>query len=151
MIGRTTLLWLALAMLVVFGLFHVKYQVAALEEELVRLNAATLREQSQIHVLEAEWSYLNRPSRLEELAERHLALKPLATQQLTAIATLPVRPARNETLLNDPATVAKVLPLRKPPLEARTAPTSVPAASAATGHAFSGTATPVGLALESPR
>lgn len=118
MIGRTTLLWLGLASLVMFGLFHVKYQVAALEEELNRLNAATLREQNQIHVLEAEWSYLNRPSRLEELSERYLDLKPMMPNQLTSIAALPKRPTL-EDLAKDPSVVAKILPPRKPPVPSR--------------------------------
>lgn len=120
MIGRTTLLWLALAALVGFGLFHVKYQVAALEEELTRLNAATLREQTQIHVLEAEWSYLNRPARLEELAERHLALRPLDPAQLGTVAALPLRPADRD--LEEGARIAKLAPPPKPPVPAAKGP-----------------------------
>lgn len=131
MIGRTTLLWLALASLVMFGLFHVKYQVAALEEDLTRLNAATLREQNQIHVLEAEWSYLNRPSRLEELSERYLQLKPMQPTQLTSIAALP-RPPTLEEFARDPAVVAKILPQRKPGMPADTAPQRTPAAPTVT-------------------
>lgn len=131
MIGRTTLLWFGLASLVMFGLFHVKYQVAALEEELTRLNAATLREQNQIHVLEAEWSYLNRPSRLEELSERYLELKPMNPNQLTTIAALPKRPTL-EDFARDPAVVAKILPQRRPPMPTNNAPPRVPAAAAPT-------------------
>jgi cell division protein FtsL len=118
MIGRTTLLWLALAALVGFGLFHVKYQVMALEESLSRLNTATLREQNQIHVLEAEWSYLNRPSRLEELSERYLELKPIAPSQLATVASLPKRKT-DEEILADPSRIAKIMPPRKPPVPGR--------------------------------
>jgi len=116
MIGRTTLLWLALAALVGIGLFHVKYQVMTLEEELNRLNAATLREQNQIHVLEAEWSYLNRPSQLEELAERYLGLKAISPQQLSTVAALPRRPAIETDMSDDPNRIAKMVPPRKPPV-----------------------------------
>lgn len=153
MIGRTTLLWLALAAAVVFGLFHVKYQVAALEEDLNRLNVATLREQNQIHVLEAEWSYLNRPSRLEELAERYLTLKPLAPQQLTTVSALPIRPERDNT----PAVIAKIVPPRKPATLARQPASNPPVANAPSVNAkaapqpLSAPATPVGLALEGRR
>jgi cell division protein FtsL len=159
MIGRTTLLWLALATLVVFGLFHVKYQVAMLEEELGRLNAATLREQTQIHVLEAEWSYLNRPSRLEELAERYLDLKPLAPHQLTAISALPIRPTR-EDASHDSDAIAKILPPRKPPMLARlpaspalsmTAPSFPANAASHPTPPQPAPTTPVGLALEGRR
>ena len=90
--GRSTFLWLTLAIIVGFGLFHVKYQVQDLEEELARLNAAILKEQQQIHVLRAEWSYLNTPSRLEKLAARHLDLLPVETAQIGSISSLPWRP-----------------------------------------------------------
>ena len=159
MIGRTTLLWLGLAAFVVFGLFHVKYEVAALEEELGRLNAATLREQNQIHVLEAEWSYLNRPSRLEELAERYLELKPLAPEQLTTLSALPKRP-QSANGANDPSVIAKMLPPRKPPALARPPGSSAPPTSVASQSPPRSTqpiahppapAVPVGLALEGRR
>ncbi|MEE8279091.1 MAG: hypothetical protein V3R55_00130 [Alphaproteobacteria bacterium] len=91
--GRSTFLWLTLAAIVGFGLFHVKYKVQALEEELSHVTAATLKEQQQIHVLKAEWSYLNQPSRLEELAGRHLDLAPVRTPQIGTIADLPLRAA----------------------------------------------------------
>jgi cell division protein FtsL len=128
MIGRTTVLWLVLAMLVGIGLFHVKYQVMTLEEELNRLNAATLREQNQIHVLEAEWSYLNRPSQLEELAERYLGLKAISPQQLSTVAALPRRPAIETDMSDDPNRIAKMVPPRKPPMP--TASTRAPNAPA---------------------
>ena len=38
MIGRGTLLWLALAIVAGAGLFHVSYRVQSLEEELTRVN-----------------------------------------------------------------------------------------------------------------
>lgn len=153
MIGRTTLLWLALAALVVFGLFHVKYQVAALEEELTRLNAATLREQNQIHVLEAEWSYLNRPSRLEELADKYLELKPMTANQLTTVADLPKRPTL-EDFAKDPSVIAKILPPRKPPQPARVPPEPVPSVTASVpSHPtqLPAPVTPVGLVMEGRR
>ncbi len=91
--GRSTFLWLTLVIIVGFGLFHVKYEVQALEEELAGLNAAILKEQQQIHVLRAEWSYLNTPARLEELAARHLDLRPVETAQIGSLSSLPWRPA----------------------------------------------------------
>lgn len=156
MIGRTTLLWLALAAFVVFGLFHVKYEVASLEDELGRLNAATLREQNQIHVLEAEWSYLNRPSRLEELAERYLELKPLAPEQLTTLGALPKRPQSADGT-NDPSLIAKMLPPRKPAMLARAPAAATPPTVTAPQPSRPQIAQPpaptlpVGLALEGRR
>jgi cell division protein FtsL len=139
-----------------FGLFHVKYQVMALEEELTRLNAATLREQNQIHVLEAEWSYLNRPSRLEELADRYLDLKPITPNQLGTIADLPKRPTLDD-FVRDPNVIAKIMPPRKPPVPSVPVPAaqspamtaSLPSpAPANAAHPLPAPVTPVGLVME---
>jgi hypothetical protein len=122
MIGRTTFLWLLLAALAGYALFQVKYEVVTLEEELARLNAATLREQNQIHVLEAEWSYLNQPQRLEELNERYLHLKPINPAQFGSVASLPPRPEPvpgSEPGTRLPGTegmIARMIPPRRPAL-----------------------------------
>src|SRR5262245_19624357 len=91
MIGRGTLLWLALAVIAGAGLFHVSYRVQSLEEELTSVNRDILREQETLHLLRAEWSYLNEPTRLAELTRRHLALAPLAAAQMVRIEDLPLR------------------------------------------------------------
>ncbi len=88
---RSTCLWLALAAVVGFGLFHVKYEVQRLESELHQLNSEILKEQRQIHVLKAEWSYLNRPERLSALASRHLDLVPMDAGHSGSIKDLPMR------------------------------------------------------------
>ena len=77
MIRLSTLLWFGLALVTGFGLFHLKYEVQALEDELVRLNRSILAEHEAIHVLKAEWSYVNQPQRLQALANRHLDLRPM--------------------------------------------------------------------------
>lgn len=74
-----------------FGLFQVKYEVQRLETELHQLNSEILKEQRLIHVLKAEWSYLNRPERLSALARRHLDLVPMDTGHSGSIEDLPMR------------------------------------------------------------
>ena len=91
MSGRATLLWLALAIVAGAGLFHVSYRVQSLEEELMQVNRGVLREQETIHLLHAEWSYLNEPARLAELTRRHLPLAPLSASQMVRIEDLPLR------------------------------------------------------------
>lgn len=86
MIRPTTVAWLALALLIVVGLFHVKFQVQALEDELVRLNRQIDGEQEAIHVLKAEWSYVNQPQRLQDLSSRYLELRPLTPRQIVNLA-----------------------------------------------------------------
>ena len=91
MIGRGTLLWLALAIVAGAGLFHVSYRVQSLEENLTQVNRDILREQETIHLLRTEWSYLNEPTRLAEMTSRHLALAPLSSGQMVRIEDLPLR------------------------------------------------------------
>ncbi|MGQ0663363.1 MAG: cell division protein FtsL [Pseudomonadota bacterium] len=92
MIRLSTGLWLALAAVLGYGLFHLKHEVKALEDELFRLDRAVLAELEAIHVLRAEWSYVNQPQRLQELAGRHLDLRPMRPTQLGRAADLPARP-----------------------------------------------------------
>jgi cell division protein FtsL len=94
--------WSVLAALVGFGLFHVKYQVQALEDRLAQLNRSIVHEQEQIHVLHAEWTYLDRPERIEELSKKFLDLAPPKPDQIGSIAQLPMRPAE-ESSPSDPS------------------------------------------------
>ena len=80
------------------ALFRVSYDVSALDERLQTLNRQIVADQQAIHVLRAEWSFLNQPARLEELSRRYLDLQPLAGAQIAGAAALPVRlPVAEET------------------------------------------------------
>jgi hypothetical protein len=72
-------------------LFQVKFEVQALEKQLKSINAQIYNNQQAIHVLTAEWSHLNEPSRLTELNERYLRLVPIAAGQLARLDDLPPR------------------------------------------------------------
>jgi hypothetical protein len=91
MIRLSTLLWIALAGAVGFGVFQLKHEMQALEDELFRLNRSIMAEQQAIHVLKAEWSYINQPDRLQALVKRHLDLEPVRPAQLGTLADLPER------------------------------------------------------------
>jgi len=82
MIRQATLLAILLAAALSVVLFGVKYQVQDLEGELSAIDRDVLNEERAIHVLRAEWSHLNNPERLRQLAERHLNLKPVSPRQL---------------------------------------------------------------------
>ncbi len=74
-------------------LFHIKQQVRELEEELGIVQRDILRHQEAIQVLRTEWSYLNRPARIAELAERHLEMKLLTARQYVGFEEIPYRAA----------------------------------------------------------
>ena len=88
----STVFWVALIGVMAFGLFQLKYAVQAREDELARLSRELIASEETIHVLHAEWSYLNRPERLAALAARHLDLAPMAAGQIGALDSLPLRP-----------------------------------------------------------
>ena len=79
-----TLLWLFLAALAGGALFAISYDVLALEEDLEDLNRAIVEEQTAIRVLQAEWSYLNNPSRLRTLTDEVADLQPVGPGQILA-------------------------------------------------------------------
>jgi cell division protein FtsL len=87
------LLWLGITAAVAFGVFLVAYEVRQLEEKRDQIHRDIADAERDIHVLRAEWSYLNSPHRLDALAQRHLDLGPLQGPQMIAIEDLPARNA----------------------------------------------------------
>lgn len=90
MMRGATLLWAALAAAVGTGLFLLKYEVQGEEQRLHALHKDIVDTREEIHVLKAEWSYLNDPLRLREQAERHLGLHPLKPGQMASIEQVPM-------------------------------------------------------------
>ncbi len=75
-----------------FVLYHVKYETQAEERHIRNLKAELAVEQDAIQVLRAEWSLLNQPERLDDLAKRYTDLEPLGPAQIVTLADLPSRP-----------------------------------------------------------
>jgi len=91
--GKTWLFWGGLIAAAGGVLFQTSYDVQDLEEKLAGLNRKIVSEQESIQVLKAEWSYLNDPTKLEEMARVHLALQPVEARQFLALDMIPMRPA----------------------------------------------------------
>ena len=70
MIRLGTFVWLALLTMIGVGLYQVELGVLAKESELKQINRQIDANREATHVLEAEWSYLNDPTRLADLARR---------------------------------------------------------------------------------
>ena len=95
----TIAVWFTLAAGAVAAMFHITFEVEKLESRLHQVNREIVREQEAIHVLQAEWSYLNRPSRLETLSQELLPnLLPVAAVQFTTFARLPKRDENGKVL-----------------------------------------------------
>lgn len=85
---RSTLLWSVLAFSVVIGLFVVKHRVQTLEDRLHALNAEIITDRDAIQVMQAEWSYLNQPARLEALSKRLLGMDAPVSAQTVSMQEL---------------------------------------------------------------
>ena len=85
----TLSLWVALTCLVGFGMFVMKNQVQNLEKELASINRNIEEDVKTIHILKAEWSHLNNPSRLRALATKHISLDQLKAEQIINYSALP--------------------------------------------------------------
>jgi len=120
MIRPTSAILLVLAAAAGGALFHVSFEVSALDDRLGTLNRDIKSDREAIHVLKAEWSFLNQPERIEELARRHLDLTPVSGKQLTGAGTLPVRQPRVRDRSPEAADRVRFSPQVLPPYLKRT-------------------------------
>jgi hypothetical protein len=92
MIRLGTFIWLAVLTLIGVGLYQVELGVLAKEAELRQINHQIDADRDAMHVLDAEWSYLNDPTRLADLARRYTDLVPTTTTQIATFDQLLPRP-----------------------------------------------------------
>ena len=71
--------------------YTIKYETILQAEQLQKLKKQAHREREAIAVLKAEWQYLNRPDRLQALADKHLDLQPLQITQMVRLSDIPNR------------------------------------------------------------
>ena len=69
-------------------IYQVKYEARALDAEIAALAKRIDEERDAIAVLRAEWSLLNRPERIQRLAQKHLKLAPAKPGQLVTLDTV---------------------------------------------------------------
>ncbi|AWJ84605.1 hypothetical protein TSH58p_14360 [Azospirillum sp. TSH58] len=126
---KSALFWGGLIAAAGFVLFETSYEVQELEERLGSLNRKIMVEQEAIQVLKAEWSFLNDPTRLENLSREHLALQPTEARQFVAMNIVPMRPS--------PTVAPEEAPL--PPMVRNQTPGKAPnVATASTGDSVVG-------------
>lgn len=85
-----------LVLLGAFWLYQVKHQAKMTEAQIATLQKQIADEKEALLLLKAEWSYLNRPERVQQLASRfaeQLGLKAVTTYQIGEKSDLPERPA----------------------------------------------------------
>ena len=98
-----TVVWFCIVVAVGYAMFQVKYEVMQQEQTLAGLNKRITDGREQIRVLTAEWSYLTRPSRIEELSSRFLHLTGMSSAQILPLSAVPERADAGAPLTARPA------------------------------------------------
>jgi cell division protein FtsL len=108
-----------------YVIYQVKYEAKGLDAEIASLNKQIEAEHDSIAELRAEWSLLNRPERIERLAQKYLKLAPSKPTQLVTLDTVSDRdfnPARLEAAAQSAAEVKPTKSSNKPAVAAASAP-----------------------------
>lgn len=85
--------WLLGAAITGMGLYGIAYEVEQMEKDLSALERDIVRERENIHVLEAEWAYLARPERIEDLSRQFLPnMQVLRADRIGSYDDIPYRP-----------------------------------------------------------
>jgi hypothetical protein len=88
--------------------YRIKMESTSRTERVLRLHADIREQRDAIAALRSEWAKLDAPLRLQGLAERHLALKPLNAMQYDSLKNLPERPP-NFTRSGDPDPIGAMI------------------------------------------
>ena len=116
-----------------YVIYQVKYDARALDEEIASLGKEIDIERDSLAVLRAEWSLLNRPERIERLAEKYLKLAPVQPRQLVTLDSVTdrdfTRPREEVAATTTPAPAAANGQGSKP-AKAPAAPTMAEASTA---------------------
>jgi cell division protein FtsL len=86
------LLVLATLIFAAADVYKIKFDSTRQAERLAKLRQEIRRERDSIASLRAEWTELDRPDRIQDLAKRHLTLKPVDVYQFDSLDKLPERP-----------------------------------------------------------
>jgi cell division protein FtsL len=72
--------------------YKIKFESTREAERLAKLRMEIRREHDVIASLRAEWSKLDNPARIQNLAKRHLSTRPIDPKQFDRLDRLPQRP-----------------------------------------------------------
>ncbi|MFZ4763130.1 MAG: cell division protein FtsL [Alphaproteobacteria bacterium] len=93
---RITVFWLGLLAVSAGLAVTISNKVHHLEKQKRMILADVQHHEENRRVLQAEWSYLNEPARLESLAKRYLGMQAVNQQKLVFVGSLPARSTNND-------------------------------------------------------
>jgi cell division protein FtsL len=86
------LLVIAALILAASFVYKIKFDSTLQAERVGKIAAELRRERNAIANLRAEWAKLDTPGRIQDLANRHLAMKPVGPTQFDNLDRLPDKP-----------------------------------------------------------
>ena len=98
-----TILWFMFTIVIGSYYFVLTNDVQNLERELAQINNDIKNDIRDIHILEADWSELNNPERLQSLAAKYISLDFIRPEQIINYSALPLE----GELLENPTMFAK--------------------------------------------
>lgn len=107
--------WIFVVSVSLFVLYRVKYEVQSLQAQVADTQRQLETEKQTLHIVAAEWAYLNRPERLRQLASKYFSSSGVTVDQIAEIEAIPF-PKQMEASAAPPlaATPAGFKPLADP-------------------------------------
>lgn len=91
--------------LMVFGLigcagyvYDIKYRATGEAQQAQKLRNEIRAEKDRIAQARADWARLSSPDRVQELAARHLKMKPIEPRRFGSVAAIPDRPVPTDAI-----------------------------------------------------
>ena len=98
-----SILWIMFTLVIGSYYFVLTNNVQNLEKQLAEINRDIENDIRDIHILEADWSELNNPERLKNLAGKYISLDFIKPEQIINYSALPLE----GELLENPTMFAK--------------------------------------------
>jgi hypothetical protein len=114
---------IAALVLAAADVYKIKFESTRQAQRVAKLRLEIRREHDAIASLRADWAKLDSPGRIQDLAKRHLPLKPLNARQFDRFDNLPERPPELVPL-DEPDPIGAVI--ANPELVDRTPTASLP-------------------------
>jgi cell division protein FtsL len=85
-----------LSLLILIGsavaVYKVKFDTTYEAQRIAKLRNEIRQERDRLSLLRAEWMRLSSPQRIQDLASRHLGMKPLQVARISDLSGLPEKP-----------------------------------------------------------
>lgn len=77
--------------LMIYTVFQVEQHVQSVRTDLIETNRQLNGNIYQVHLLKAEWAYLTKPTRLEEMVDKYLNTDVISVSQVGNVKSIPLK------------------------------------------------------------